>query len=176
MAREMTGVEESDTINAQMTESFFYVLNDDKQRARARIAELERLIEELGPAFHEAFTQTSETWHDNAPYEAVRDHQAVLAAEMHHLNVVLRKAAISVPKAKKGRVGIGSKVQLVDGAGAQRRFLMAGDWTIAPGEARDGYTIVTKNAPLGKALFESRVGDTVALPPKSTPFRIESIE
>lgn len=159
-----------------MKDSAYYILDDDRERAKKRIAELERLIEELGPAFHAAFTQTSETWHDNAPFEAVRDHQAVLAAEMHGLKVVLRKASLGTPKVRKGSVTIGSRILLSDEAGTQRRFLMAGDWTIAPGEVRDGYTVVTRNAPLGQSLYGAKPGDVIKLPPKNIPYRIEAIE
>ena len=44
-----------------MTQSSYYILEEDKALARKRIEEIEREILEMGPAFHEALNQTSET-------------------------------------------------------------------------------------------------------------------
>ncbi len=48
------------------------ILDVDKEYARKRIAELDDEIIALGPEFYNAFNQTSESWHDNAPFEFVR--------------------------------------------------------------------------------------------------------
>ena len=61
-----------------------YLLPEDRVAAEERIAELEGLIQDLGEDFRDAFTQSSETWHDNSPFEAVRDKQSMYAAELHH--------------------------------------------------------------------------------------------
>ena len=60
-----------------------YLLPDDREYAEKRIRELEQMIQELGADFNDAFTQSSETWHDNSPFEAVRDKQSMYAAELH---------------------------------------------------------------------------------------------
>lgn len=52
------------------------ILDEDKKAARQRIAELEAEILSLGPEFYEVFNQSSETWHDNAPFDALRDRQS----------------------------------------------------------------------------------------------------
>lgn len=40
-----------------------YLLPIDRQFAEARIVQLEQLIQDLGPDFNDAFSQSSETWH-----------------------------------------------------------------------------------------------------------------
>lgn len=77
------------------------VLDEDKDWARRRIAEIEDEIMALGPEFYDAFNQTSETYHDNAPFEIVRDRQTLLAAERYKLKQILNNCAIKVPKTKK---------------------------------------------------------------------------
>lgn len=57
------------------------ILDEDKEWMRRRIAELEKQIRDLGTEFYDALNQSSETWHDNAPFDALRDRQSVLAAE-----------------------------------------------------------------------------------------------
>ena len=56
------------------------LLDEDREYARRRIAELQKEIQELGPEFYEVFNQSSETWHDNAPFDALRDRQSLLDA------------------------------------------------------------------------------------------------
>lgn len=48
-------------MNTQTLTQHYYILDEDKQLARERIAQIEQEILELGPAFHEALNQTSET-------------------------------------------------------------------------------------------------------------------
>lgn len=133
------------------------ILNDDKAYARARIAELQQQIQDLGPEFYEVFNQSSETWHDNAPFDALRDRQSVLDAELQQLRGILRNSRLSVPKAKKGQVGIGSAVTLDSGV----TYFIAGDWTPHAGQQKDGAVVVSRKAPLGAQLLGKKPGDAV---------------
>lgn len=135
----------------------FVILDDDRRYAEARVAELEKAIADLGPEFYNVFNQSSETWHDNAPFDALRDRQSVLDAELQQLRTILRNSTLSVPRPKKGTVGIGSTVMLEDG----RSFFLAGDWTPHAGQEKDGATVISSQAPLSRQLLGKRVGDTV---------------
>ena len=53
-----------------MTDNKLRILDEDRELAEVRMAELERLIQELGPEFHVALTQSSESWHDSALFDA----------------------------------------------------------------------------------------------------------
>ena len=147
------------------------LLEDDRQYAKRRIAELEKQIQDLGPEFYEVFNQSSETWHDNAPFDALRDRQSVLDAELQSLKRMLRSSLPSVPRQKKGIVGIGSTVFLSD----ERTYLIAGDWTpYAGAKTKDGAFIVSKNTPAAAALLGKKEGDQVVVAGKQ--FTIQKIK
>lgn len=133
------------------------ILDEDKAYASRRIAELQKEILDLGPEFYEVFNQSSETWHDNAPFDALRDRQSLLDAELQKLRQVLRDSLPSVPAKKKGQAGIGSIVELSDG----KRYFIAGDWTPHAGQAKDGVVVISRKAPIAAAFFGKKVGTTV---------------
>lgn len=81
---------------------------EDRESAERRILALEDEIQQLGPEFNDAFTQSSETWHDNAPFEAVRDRQSVLAAELHQLRTYIRQSTLS--RQRKNMVQLASAI------------------------------------------------------------------
>lgn len=133
------------------------ILDDDKLVAQARIAELQQQIQDLGPEFYEVFNQSSETWHDNAPFDALRDRQSALDAELQQLRTTLRNSAISVLEPKKGRVGIGSRVCLANGS----CYFIAGDWTPYAGQMKNDATVISRKAPLATELLNKKKGDEV---------------
>ena len=133
------------------------ILDEDKAWARQRIAELEAAILALGPEFNAAFTQTSETWHDNAPFEAVRDKQSVFDAERQQLAGLLKRSLTSVPKQKRGVVGVGSIVKLRTPKGEAKRFKIAGDWTPHAGKTIDDVLVVSRIAPITQELLGKKL-------------------
>lgn len=133
------------------------ILDDDKQFARRRVEELEKEIQGLGPEFYEVFNQSSETWHDNAPFDALRDRQSVLAAELQSLRTVLRQSTISVPRSKKNTVGIGSTVTLENG----KHYFIAGDWTPHAGQEKAGALVISAGTPLAQAMIGKKVGGEI---------------
>lgn len=132
------------------------ILDEDKAWIRARIAELEREIQALGPEFYEVFNQSSETWHDNAPFDALRDRQSVLDAELQNLRGVLRSSLPSVPRQKKGVIGIGSIVALKDRKGREKSYKIAGDWTPLAGQRHGEHTVISTGSPLAQQLIGRR--------------------
>lgn len=131
------------------------ILDEDKAWARRRITELDAEIQALGPEFYDVFNQSSETWHDNAPFDALRDRQSVLDAERQQLNTILRNSVPSVPKQPKGRIGIGTQVSLDTG----ESYFIAGDWTPHAGQKRGDAIVVSRTAPLAQQLLGKRAGD-----------------
>lgn len=158
-----------------MTGNPFYILEEDKQLARQRIAELEREILELGPEFHTALTQSTETWHDNAPFDALREKQAVLEAELQGLKEVLQKADISVPTAEKGRVSVGSRVKVLL-KGKIQHFFLAGHWSYRLGNEIDKALVITCQSPLGQAILGKRISESSLLPHNGQKVEIAGIE
>jgi len=135
------------------------ILDDDKMYAKKRIAELDAQIQALGPEFYDVFNQSSETWHDNAPFDALRDRQSVLDAERQYLRRMLRESLPGVPTAKEGVIGIGSEIELSDGA----RYFIAGDWTPYAGHERNGIMTISRRTPLATALLGKKVNDAVTI-------------
>ncbi|MGH7196617.1 MAG: GreA/GreB family elongation factor [Candidatus Saccharimonadales bacterium] len=151
-----------------------YVLEADKAWARARIDQLEREILELGPEFHIALNQSTETWHDNAPFDALRDKQALLVAEQQSLKAILFKAHVSVPNPKANLIGIGSKVTVQSGAKIHT-YAIVGHWSPRVGEVEDGAMVVSCVSPLAAALLGAKVGQTVTLAHNKKELTIQAI-
>ena len=133
----------------------YRILKDDRILLDARIDELESEIQGLGPDFYEVFNQSSETWHDNAPFEALRDKQSVLFAEYTSLKEIRRNSTVITPK-RGTRVAIGSTVTLDD----NRKIFVAGDWTPHAGQTIDGMTFVSARSPLALAVIGKQGGST----------------
>lgn len=138
------------------------VLERDKDLARTRIAELEAEILSLGPEFYEVFNQSSETWHDNAPFEALRDRQSLLDAELRHLQNVLRNSLPSVPKQKSGQACVGATVT-VHNSKNNKKFIyqIAGDWSPRTGTTEDNALVISSQSPIAKVLIGKKLGQKV---------------
>lgn len=136
-----------------------YLLPNDRVAAETRIAELEQMIQDLGEDFRDAFTQSSETWHDNSPFEAVRDKQSMYAAELHQLRTLIRSSTLAAPKKKRGTVGVGSLVTLENG----KRYHIAGDWTAKAGRHEDGVYWVSCHTPVAKMVIGKKVGEQITI-------------
>jgi transcription elongation GreA/GreB family factor len=150
-----------------MTQQSYYILEEDKALARERMVQIEREILELGPAFHEALNQTSETWHDNAPFDALREKQAVLAAELQTLKETLSKSSPAAPKTEVDRIGIGSRVKLShDAKRSHHHYFLAGHWTFRLGEFIEDHMVISCQSPLGSSLLGKKIGDAITLPNK----------
>lgn len=136
-----------------------YILPEDRDYAIKRIRELETEIQDLGPEFQDVFTQSSETWHDNAPFDALRDKQSTLAAELDQLRKLVRHSTLDVPKKKRGTIGVGDVVVLDNG----KRYRIAGDWTHQAGRHVDGMYWVSRRTPIAEQLLGNRVGGEVTI-------------
>lgn len=143
-------------------DSKLLVLECDKEFARNRIAELQAEILSLGPEFYEVFNQSSETWHDNAPFEALRDRQSLLDAELRHLQTVLRNSLPSIPKQKSGQVNVGAIVCVFNSKNNKKfTYKIAGDWSPRTGTTEDGALVVSSQAPIAKMLIGKKLGQKV---------------
>lgn len=146
------------------------ILPDDRAYAIQRVTELEREIQDLGPEFNDVFTQSSETWHDNAPFDALRDKQSRLAAELQFMREIVREGIAELPKPYNGAIGTGSIVTL----STKKCYRIAGDWTPHAGQEIDGVINISRQAPLALALLGKRSGDVIALNGRN--FTVLSVE
>lgn len=141
-----------------MQEETILLLPSDRQYAMKRIKELNEEIQALGPEFYDVFNQSSETWHDNAPFDALRDKQSLLDAERQNLKNILRKAAPSLPRQNKSITGIGCYVTVVDDTNKASKYFIAGDWTPKAGDKKNGAVIISRVAPIAEKILGHKVG------------------
>jgi transcription elongation GreA/GreB family factor len=134
------------------------ILEEDLLLLNKRIKDIEKQIFDLGKDFNEAVNQSSETWHDNAPFDVVRDKQTLLSVELKKLRTVRSEARLVYMK-KASKVVVGSRVELV----GTRTFkvMIGGDWVGR--EIVDGYTLVSSESPIAKSIMGKKLHDTVAL-------------
>lgn len=138
-----------------MAQQELYIVPEDKLWLENRIAELEKEIQDLGPDFYDVFNQSSETWHDNAPFDALRDKQAVMFAEYSKLKSVRQQAALVLPKKRKNLVNIGSSIIM-----NSKSYYIAGDWTPRAGTKIHEQIIISAQSPLGSEVLGKKVLDT----------------
>ena len=141
-----------------------YLLPEDRIYAIERIHQLEVEIQDLGPEFQDVFTQSSETWHDNAPFDALRDKQSNLAAELDQLRKLVRHSTLTPPRKKRGTVGIGDTVVLASG----KQYHIAGDWTHKAGHRVDNAYWVSRHTPVAQSLLGHAAWDSVVLAGQDT--------
>lgn len=138
--------------------SSYKLLDDDKVWIEARLEHLNQKIKDLGEEFNEVLSQSSETWHDNAPFDAVVDKQSLLYAEYSHLkHIILNSRRIEVINIGK-MVNIGSQVT-VNNNGKNKTYFIAGDWSCLTGKNNDsGAIVITCQTPIAKELLGKKVG------------------
>lgn len=135
------------------------ILEEDLDLLSKRIKTLEQQIFALGEDFNEAVNQSSETWHDNAPFDVVRDKQSLLSSELTTLRIIRREASRVRPK-KTTKIAIGSKVELT--GNKVLKLMIGGNWV---GRVSvEGYTLVSCESPIAKLLLGKKVGDSIILP------------
>lgn len=135
------------------------LLKEDLILLEKRIQDLEKQLFALGEEFNEAVNQSSETWHDNAPFDVARDKQSILQYERTKL-LEIRRNAMTHKLRNTKRVEIGKTVVLH--SEEPLRIFIAGEWT---GRVRVGDAIVvTSISPVAQILLGKKNGDTVNLP------------
>jgi transcription elongation GreA/GreB family factor len=135
------------------------ILLEDLILLDERVKTLQQEIFALGEEFEEAVTQSSETWHDNAPFDFARDKQSLLQQELLQLRMIRRESLKYAPK-RTVKVQIGSKVIL--GGPRELKIMIGGNWV---GRSMvDGYKLITCEAPIALLLLGKKVGDEVELP------------
>ena len=131
----------------------FFILSKDLSWLDARIHELDKTIQDLGPEFYDVFNQSSETWHDNAPFDALRDKQSVLFAEYTHLRAIRQKAQLYRDAKDDSVVSIGKYITINN-----KKFHIAGDWTRNAGKTLNGITTISRQSPLAQEIIGKPAG------------------
>ena len=106
---------------------------------------------------------------ENAEYDAAKDEQSKNEHDIALLEEELRTAQIIERSAMSGdKVGIGSKVTVKNGAGAEMHLEIVGSMAADPVSGK-----ISNESPIGGALFGHTVGDVV---PVTTPGGVIHLE
>jgi transcription elongation GreA/GreB family factor len=132
------------------------ILAEDLVLLDERLAQIEGELFALGAEFNEAVNQSSETWHDNAPFDAARDRQSIINYERKKL-VEIRLTATKITTSKAKKIEIGKHVTLSSGL----HVFIAGVWSGR--DIVDGSKVILVDSPIARALHGKKVGDTVTL-------------
>lgn len=136
------------------------ILAEDLRLLDMRVKQLRQELFDMGEEFGIAVSQSSETWHDNAPFDFARDKQSLLHQELLKLLVIRKESLRYKPSRKPTKVGIGSKVILH--STRHIKIMIGGNW-VARGYV-DGYKLITCEAPVAMQLIGKSIGETVEMP------------
>lgn len=131
--------------------------------------------EELGKKMGEAMHQSSETWHDNSPAEVIMNDSKLLAAAAQEIIKVIRSGRIFDYENDDNRVSIGSLVGVkYEGDDDTTMIYLTGATRELPPQEVleaignghknfDNVDCVTLSSPVGQAIFDKPVGETIQL-------------
>jgi len=111
---------------------------------------------------------------ENAPLDAMRDHQAMLEGRIREIEAVLRHAVIARTPTGDHRAQIGSTVVVRNlDSGRDLRYTLVSPSEVNPVEGKISFA-----SPVGKALMERAPGDEVevAAPAGTLRLRVERVE
>jgi transcription elongation factor GreA len=110
---------------------------------------------------------------ENAEYEDAKNEQAFVEGRILTLETILKSAVIIEGRGPADRVGIGSRVTVVEGDGEPETYHIVGSTEADPKSGR-----ISNESPLGKSLLGYRVSDEVIVnaPDGVLRFRIIAIE
>jgi transcription elongation GreA/GreB family factor len=135
------------------------ILLEDLALLDERVKILQEELFALGEEFGIAVNQSSETWHDNAPFDFARDKQSLIQQELLKLRAIRRESLRYLPK-KSTKVQIGSKVTVQNGR--EIKLMIGGNWVGR--EVVDGYRLISCETPIAHILLGKKVGAEVAFP------------
>lgn len=122
----------------------------------------------LGKLLGEAMTESSETFHDNAPAEAIRDESGLVLSQFNVINKVLRNAGKIEYPTESSCLAISNTVSVTfNGSPIVANFFVTGYTRQVVTNNLIGLSqdteIISAGTPLGLCLLEKKVGDEVKL-------------
>ena len=149
----------------RLTAEGYAALQAELERLRA---ERPRVTEELRRAM------ADKDFRENAPLDAMRDHQSMLEGRIGEIEGTLRHAVVAEMPRGDHRAQIGSTVVVRNlASGRELRYTVVSPSEVNPAEGKISFA-----SPVGKALMEKLPGDEVevAAPGGTLRLRIERVE
>ena len=139
-----------------MKDEYFF-LKQDLEALDARIQELRDKLEETLKEGGESTRQSSETWHDNFPFEEAQRQFSLLAGQLQKLVDIRKKAKEADLPSDKNKVGIGSIVTIQNSATGEIKSFKIGSFAVF---ADTGEKIISYDSPMARIIMGAKVGET----------------
>lgn len=157
------------------------VLPDEKKALEAKLAHLANKQRELGRELGLSMKESAETWHDNAPAEAIATDAHRLSSEAESLIELLSKVSvIEIPSSNFENVTVGSKVQLkFTDLNKTKIILLTGSGYLPDrvfDEKNHPLEVISVSSPLGKAILEHSTGDIIEFTVNNRVIKVEIIQ
>lgn len=133
-----------------------YFLKEDLEALDAKIGELRSKLEETLKEGGESTRQSSETWHDNFPFEEAQRQFSLLAGQLQKLVDIRKKAKLVDSAASNDKVIIGSMVTIRDESSDQLKIFKTGSFMVF---SNDGGRTISYNSPLAQIVIGAKIGE-----------------
>ncbi len=134
-----------------------YEFEDLKTRGRIEIAQKIETARELGDLS------------ENGDYHAAKEEQGKMEGRIAHLGQMIRDAEIVDIDADSGTVQTGTVVSVqYEGDDEVEKYLLG-----SIEEKREGLAVISPGSPLGKALLDQKVGETVTFDAPNGPLQVK---
>jgi transcription elongation GreA/GreB family factor len=161
----------------------YLFLQKDFEALKAKAKQLEKESEKLGKKIRETTTESSESWHDNAPFDTVMQELGMLKKQLEEIGKLIRKAKIVQPSEDNNKVGIGNIVKVIDGE-SKERWYQIGSYRIMAVKTQKGRNseknplIISYTSPIGQKLLNKKQGEEIEvdLLTKTSILTIEEIK
>jgi transcription elongation GreA/GreB family factor len=128
---------------------------------QARFRQLSERQKELAKDLSEAMSQTSETWHDNAPADVANMASALNAASAEKVISAMRSSVVlDYPQSVK-RGTLGNLFRIATEGDKTRSLFLAGYASDVKEYLKPGIDVVTLKSPVGNAILGAKAGATI---------------
>ncbi len=132
------------------------LLSDELECLKGKIHELEGIQKKHAKDMKEALDQSSETWHDNAPRDAILEAANITSNSLERLTRIVNDAVVSAIENDEFIIGLWTKFILDDGQGETTEFQITGTQNFL--EIENG---LPYDSPLGKIVYGKEFYDMV---------------
>ncbi len=134
-----------------------YFTRGDYEKLQKKIRETEDKLDEVSKQIGEACQQSSETYHDNFPFEEAVRQQGLWSRKLRDLIDLQRDVEIVHPTADPAEVAIGSSVTVEDMTTGRQETYTIGSHGVAG--YSDEPNVISYDSPLGDCLMGAQKGN-----------------
>lgn len=133
----------------------YYFLEEDFNLLNERIKKLQKKLKQVGIEKGESCRQSSETYHDNFPFEEAERQEYLLGSHLKEFLKIKDKAVIVRPNYKQNlKVALGKIVEIEDVETKKLKKTKIGSFLNLSNDKGD---VISYNSPLGTLLMGSKI-------------------